>query len=337
MGSYLVLALMMPYGSAVIVGSLTEQHAAQRSGDLLHAFEAAEAGLDEALVQLRSNTQWGGVGPTSFSSMGTYQVTATTYGDAVQLVSTGVASNGSGAQRVLEMWVKMPSTLPDNFFGNAIYTSDTVVLKGKAYAVTGNVVTGDHDTIANAGRITGTITTGDASAHPLPSLQFQQLYDLAQSQGHVYTPARLSQIKKNTDSFPTQFCYSGSIATNDCAPNINYVTADLVLNGNIGTIGGFFVVVGNVLTDPEEEGADTTINGNGQIAGAIYTMGQFNLNGGGSGLNINGGVWAGDTVTFNGGGTISYDAGYQQAIDQIGMQTDVQVVSWRECDPTGCA
>jgi len=114
------------------------------------------------------------------------------------------------------------------------------------------------------------------------------------------------------------------------------VTTDLVLNGDIGTIGGFFVVVGSVLTDPQTV-ESTTINGTGQVLGAVYTTGEFRVNGGGqNGLSVDGGVWAGALARLNGSVTVQHNASYLQAIQALNINPAVQLLVWRECPPSGC-
>lgn len=113
-------------------------------------------------------------------------------------------------------------------------------------------------------------------------------------------------------------------------PNVVYITGDLQLKGSIGTIGGFFVVVGDVINDPDET-EDATINGNGTIEGAIYTRGEFRINGGGGAdLNVNGGIWAGDQVRLNGNAKVAYNAEYMEAIKTLVGEGTPQICSWED-------
>jgi hypothetical protein len=108
-----------------------------------------------------------------------------------------------------------------------------------------------------------------------------------------------------------------------------YILTDLELKGNIGTVGGFFVVVGDVLTNPLGT-YDTQISGNGQIDGCVYTLGTFEINGGGNGLNVLGGIWADREVELNGNATVVYNEDYMKAIKALNINPDVQLLSWRE-------
>ena len=91
------------------------------------------------------------------------------------------------------------------------------------------------------------------------------------------------------------------------------------------------MVVGNVLTDPDAT-ENTTVNGNGTINGAIYSTGNFRINGGGGNLNINGGVWAGNEARVSGNSTLTYNSQYMDAIESLGVGSDVTVISWRELE-----
>lgn len=333
---YLITALLMAYGSLLLARSLTDQRVAHRQRDQLHAFQVAEAGVDEAFHQLRNDFNATVIPTVSLGTNQSYQVTIIQDGDIRTIRSTGTNSEESISSKQVE--VKVQRSIPANFYDNAIYGSSAITLSGNAYAVTGNLLTGSSELLKNFKNVNGKIIY-DASAKPLPKLSFAQLQSLAVSQGNVYDEARLNGIKKGTDHFPASFCYSPPTDPNDlstCTPNINYLKSDLVLNGNVGTIGGFFVVVGNVLTDPSTT-EDATINGNGKVDGMIYTTGQFTVNGGGGGLNVVGGVWAGKEAKVNGNVTIEYDAAYMQAVKNLGVSGDLRVLYWNDCPPSGCS
>ena len=60
------------------------------------------------------------------------------------------------------------------------------------------------------------------------------------------------------------------------------------------------------------------------------------INGGGSGLNIDGAVWAGDIARLNGGATINYNTSYINAVKNLNINADLQLIQWRECASSGC-
>ena len=230
-------------------------------------------------------------------------------------------------------------------FDSAMYAAGGVTLKGT------NCVTGDPPDVAAVthggtysatpgNTIIGAIETGPSS---LPRLDYEILRDIAEDQikpngqNNLYTADDIAAGK----IYPTTFWYTrgddgvdndgdGDVDEEDeWVPNIVYIETNLVLKGDIGTASGFFVVVGDVLTNPSAE-ADTTINGNGLVDGCIYTLGEFRVNGGGAAdLNVNGGVWAED-IRLNGGVNVSYNEAYMDAIELLNIDTKPYISHWRE-------
>ena len=333
--SYLAIAMLVAYGSTLMIRSAIENRAATMKRDLSQAFQWAEAGLDDAMHRLSDPTSGYWSNCTALNAS-VYTVQCTSSDPYRTLRSTGLSSLASLSTTPLSRQVEamLRRFIPPDLYDNALYAAGQIVLNGNAYSVAGDVLSGSEVPITNTDNVVGDIVQ-DPAASPLPALDFAQLYALAQSQGNVYDAARLAQIQQNQDAFPASFCYDGGTAP-DCVPNVNYVTTDLLLNGNIGTIGGLFVVVGNVLTDPEADDQDAILNGNGQVEGVIYTTGQFRINGGGGNLNISGAILAGSTARLNGNCAVDYNAAYLQAIEDLHISPSVQTVFWRECPPTGC-
>ena len=329
---YLVVAILVILSLAVASYALTEFRVSQAHQRGVQAFYVAEAGLDHAISELRNDFTWSdGFSDEPYGDEGSYSVTVEQDGDLQVLTSTGTIAAGvaGGVQRQVQAVVR--KMLLPNFFDNAIYSSGDVIFNGNAYEVQGNVLSGDtNSTIDNTGNVDGNVVY-DETADPLPRFNFEQLYDLASEQGNVYDAERLHDIQTGQDSFPPSFWRTPLTDPTDPTtgvPNVVYVTTDLALNGNIGTIGGFFVVVGDVLTDPSAS-EDATLNGNGIVDGPIYTRGEFRINGGAGRLNINGGVWAGVEARLNGNATVSNNREYMDALRQL-LQADVEVVLWRE-------
>lgn len=325
---YWMLTFLLALSVVVVAYAFSDIRASQRLQANLQALYLAEAGIDQAIAQLRQNYTWtAGFSNVSGGDAGTYSVQVTVLnGDRRLLLVQGNSTMyQTPVQRVLEAVVQ--KSIPEGFFDNIIWASQNFDFNGNAYSVTGNIRHGDLSP-PGTGNVDGTITY-DPAANPLPRLSFQQLYEIAQAQGNVYDAERLSA---GPGVFPDSFWHTPPTDPSDPTtgvPNVNYITTDLVLNGNIGTIGGFFVVVGDVLTDPTSR-EDTTINGNGQIAGAIYTTGDFRVNGGGGGLNVDGGIWGGDEVRLNGNASLTYNLSYMKALESMDISADVQVVSWRD-------
>lgn len=326
--AYGALALLAVFALIVAGSAFTEARIAQAQHAQAQALYLAEAGIDRSIAALRDDPRWtAGFSQEPYGDWGHYSVAVEPSGTQWTLTSVGaVTAGGQSQQRTVT--AVLQRALPANFYGNAIYSADAVTFHGNSYQVTGNVLSGTHTPVGS--RVAGQLLE-DPTANPLPALDYRQLHDLASAQGHVYDAARLQDVQNHRESFPASFWRTPPTDPHDPTtgvPNIIYVTTTLALNGNLGTIGGFFVVVGDVLTDPDDV-EDATINGNGTVQGAIYTRGTFRVNGGGNGLNVNGGVWAGREARLNGNATVQYDRQYMDALQGL-LQADVEMVLWRE-------
>lgn len=329
--AYSVIAVLLVLFLALSVKIIFNRMFTSRNIERTQALHIAEAGLDYALDQLRGNYSWTPSAAAIAFENGEFFISLTTVGPRKRVESKGFIPTQVNyrEQRILEAWMK--EAIPNNFYDNAIYSSGEVDFNGNSYTVDGNVVY--YSEIENPGNVTGTITQ-DEAANPLAMLDFNDLYNKSVAQGNFYNAQRLDDVKHGLDSFPTSFWRTPPIDPlhpETGIPNFVYIEGDLVLSGNVGSLGGFFIVVGDVLNNPSAT-FDATINGNGQIDGCIYTRGIFRVNGGGGGLNVNGGVWSGEEAELNGNATVTYNAGYMAAI-RANISADVQVISWREIMP----
>lgn len=330
--SFLVIIVLTALTIVIFTRSISENNLTRRYTESTNAFWLAEAGINKALDELRNNYSLTGTNlwPTPLNQGG-YSVDIVTEGQNRKVTSHGfIPFSSSRIERLIE--ATMTKYIPPNFYDNSLYCAASIDLNGSSYSVTGDVRYAG--TLDNPGNITGTATQ-DSTISPLALLDFQQLYTISQSQGNVFDDDRLQDVQRGWDSFPASFWYSAPTDPSDPStgvPNIVYVTTDLQLNGNIGTIGGFFVVAGDVITNPLNT-SNTSLNGSGQIEGAIYTRGQFNVNGGGNNLNVNGGIWAGQEITLNGSVGISYNSQYMAALGSLNINADVQIISWKDLNP----
>lgn len=302
-----------------------------RNIERTQAFNIAESGVEYSLVQLRDNYSWSPAASPFSLSNGEFVISISTSGFKKRILSTGFIPSQANyrEKKTIEAWVK--ESIPSNFYDNAIYSSGEIDLNGDSYVVNGNVIY--YSEIDNPENISGTITQ-DPNANPLSMLDFDDLYNKALIQGNIYDADRLDDVKHGLDAFPATFWRAEPIDPQHPetgVPNFVYIEGDLVLNGNVGALGGFFIVVGDVLNNPSVT-YDATINGVGMIDGCVYTRGKFRINGGAGGLNINGGVWAGNEAELNGNTTVNYNADYMAAI-RANVLADVIIISWREVSP----
>lgn len=328
---YMVIGILTILGIGFMARSFCERYATQRQADSINAFWLAEAGINRAIYELEDNFDVSGNDLWSESlSKGGYSVDVQILGDERQVTARGTvpATGPVRAQRIVE--AMMSESIPPNFYDNAVYSAGDIDFNGNSYSVTGDVIYADDADIEHPENINGTVTN-DPQISPLARFDFAELHTISEGQGNVYDVARLFEVQKGNDSFPDSFWYVEPTDPNDPTtgiPNIVYVESDLQLNGNIGTIGGFFIVVGDVVTNPDDE-EDMTINGNGQIDGLIYTRGEFRINGGGGNLNVNGGVWAGEEIRLNGNAHIAHNQDFMAAVDALDV-AGISIITWRD-------
>jgi hypothetical protein len=84
-----VATVFTALGAAFLVRSLNEGLLGSRNADRQSAFYLAEAGIDRALAELKTNSAWAGTGPLSLTT-GAYEVTVTT----LSPTRRGVTSTG---------------------------------------------------------------------------------------------------------------------------------------------------------------------------------------------------------------------------------------------------
>jgi len=312
----------------------TSQHNVAAS----QAMYLAESAAEQAKLALRNNflTAFGDSGTAVFGEGEYfYNIANSPDADATKRLITAYGAipdfDNPTSNRTVEVVVQSDSNLPVNFWDKAIYSAGKITANGNRYTVTGDCITGDkfvhaHDLIPGA-------ETVDPSVAPLTRLNFEYLKALAESQvtagkDNYFTAAELEAGATLPSSF--YFEAPDPLVPGDTGiPNIVFIEGNLTLNGNWPDIGGFLVVVGSILTDPDAT-ADATINGNGTINGVVYTLGEFTVNGGATGINLNGGVFAAETATMNGKTTVTYNQEYMDSIDAMNIPTGLTVLSWNE-------
>ena len=351
---YFVICVLFIFVGVFAFKSIWDAKLTEQYKNRLLAFYCADSAIDKAVSKLPSNT-------TSSSSeflvndagniQGEYAYTISVLesGKRWKVETWGYVPNQASAKatRHLEAYISKKD-LPENFWNNAIYTAGNVRVNGNTYDIKGDVRyagTLMPDPL-DTGLFSGS-SHSDPDVSPLVKLDYTDLRNKAASQiksdgsDNVYTAA---EISSGNPPLPTTFWYTrgddgvdnnGDGVVDDpgeWVPNVVYIETDLILNGNVGTIGGFLLVVGDVRTNPDADSNDTVINGNGMIDGCIYSTGQFRVNGGAGNLNVFGGVWSGsDGVRLNGNVTVEYNKPYMDAIRYIiNPSSIVQAISWRE-------
>ena len=165
--SCVVVALVAAYGSATMVRSLTEQRTAQRSVRLASAFQAAEAGLDSAIANLRTNINWSGVGYTS-TLKGGYDVAITTLSPTLRRVTaTGYyPSNNTAAYGYQRRQVEGTVSVQEPLFNNALFAATTIQLDSGAKTDSYDSSLGSYGgaNVSSDGDV-GSNSTGSSTVH----------------------------------------------------------------------------------------------------------------------------------------------------------------------------
>ncbi len=302
----LVVLVMSVLGGAMFMRNQTQVRMALRHVDNIQSFWLAEAGVNQALINLRGGN-FANIPDTSFGPGGYSVVIGTDISGYRTITSTGFVpfSGVRRSTRIIEAVIYKYNMTPANFYDNALYTAGNVSINGTSYSIDGKVSFGGS--ITDTSNISGG-ATNDAVT-PLPRLSFDQLRQISILQGNYHDSTQLN------GPFPVSFWHSPGV------PNVIFLEGNLTMKGNISA-GGFFVVGGEVVYD-------ATISGNVGIDGAIYTRGRFTINGGGNALNVDGGVWSSNT-TLNGAVEIEYNQEYMNAIRNLNIDTDFQISSWKD-------
>lgn len=326
---YMVIVVLIILGAAFLTRSVSERSITSKYFDSIQAFWLAEAGVNQALFKLRTEgynvlsaiNKWSG----SLGSAGEYSVDlGETSGDGSRKITAHgfvpSVSSANRVERVIEVIVS--KFIPPGFYDNAIYSAGDVSI-GSNCIVNGDVFSGGTVT----GHVNGDTTQNDPILHNngLPLLSFDELQQESEDQGWYDSDTGVT-------TFPDSFWNVAPTSPDDPGiPNVVFVNGDFTLVGGKQVAQGFIVVGGNTVYDAE-------IGGNASIVGCLYTRGNIWFHGGGGKvINVDGGVWAGGTVTMDGNEQINFDppAGhgqdYMKAIKALEINADVQVASpWRE-------
>ncbi|MCG2712120.1 MAG: hypothetical protein L6416_07350 [Candidatus Omnitrophica bacterium] len=340
---FMVIAVVSILLGAFLFRNVWDTKNAVRYKQSIIALHCAEAGLDKAIAKLPTDV----MAESNVALTDNNNQTLGEYAHAIAILEMGkrwrveswgyVPDQGQPQAVVhLEAYISKKD-LPDSFWDNAIYTSGNVRINGVAFDINGDILYAGSllPAILDEDCFTGT-ATNDTSISPFIKLDYDYLRAIAATQikpdgsDNIYTAA---EIVSKFPPLPASFWFDQSDPNPaNWIPNVVYVETDLVLNGNIGTIGGFLVVVGDVISEPDET-TSTTINGNGHIDGCVYSTGEFRVNGGGeTGLSVLGGAWSGsDGVRINGSVDIGYHKPYMDSIRYIiNPSSTVQLISWRK-------
>lgn len=312
----------------------------------MKAFYLAEAAIEHAKDELRSNFN---ANPTTGDSTvftlgdGEYKFTVSTTAnpDQKMVVGTGAVPTIADPDftHVIEVVVEdiPPSTLPDIFEG-ALWASGDLDINGDDRTVDGDIFAGG-DINCNPGSCNG-VNDPDPEQQNDPNYPFYNftleeldaLKAISQAQGNYFAGS------PSASDLPTSFYYQApdpSDPTDKGIPNIVFIENDgldqgtLTLGGNT-TVGGFYVVVGDYMTNQAGGGSVSVLNGTASLDGVIYVMGDFTKNGGGNNTTVDGAVFA-KHIELNGKSRFQYNQDYVDSIENAAIDNGaLESVSWNQ-------
>ncbi|UCC95311.1 MAG: hypothetical protein JSW40_00760 [Candidatus Omnitrophota bacterium] len=362
---FMVIVVLLLLSMAVLTRSVSENRLASRNYENAQTFWLAEAGMNRALDELRADftitaASINGGNPVGFGE-GDYRVASIETIDlnTKRVTVSGYIPSSASPREQRTIVALINQEVPDNFYDNVLYSAGDIDINGAAYSVAAEDTDGDTIPDGPATCYAGNLSTTDDEAgiqgtnnptavSPLPRLDFEQLLAISQGQDNVYDVLPNGDLVEpgtnNDKPLPDDFWFTDPPAPDGVdndgdgevdeegeggVPNVVYINGNLVLNGTI-EVGGFFVVVGDVINNPDEV-FDSTVNGNGTINGCVYTRGEFRINGGGGAdLNLNGGAWSGTQARLNGSVNAAYNRTFMDAVRGLNIDPIAQVTAWQE-------
>ncbi len=356
---YLVSTVFLILVGAVMAYALAEFRSAQRLEASTQALYLAEAGVDDAIVQLRGDSLWLGGGGAQ--GTGTYSVAVESLSATrVRLTSIG---NSSLLQDPMTRTVEaIVQVTPNPLFQYALFGNQSVALHGNAItdsydsskgaygglnkgnqgdvgsnaidaatiSLNGNtVVHGNAVAGPSANPNTAIVTTGNAvitgsrgaesSPFVLPPITIP---------GGLINKGNLSLSGKTTLNLAggtywySSISISGQAKLNFTGPATVYVTGNVSVSGNgVGTASN---KPPNLIINVKDMHT-VSFSGNGNFYGAVYAP-NSSVSTVGNGAMF--GAAIGNTVTINGNGALHYDLALRAAVAGSGSQ--VQFLSWRD-------
>ena len=233
-----------------------------------------------------------------------------------RLVSTGASG---GTTRVIEAYIGASSLNTDTEAG--VNTNSCVNFAGGAFSVTGGMKEGGAGpcTTCNDG-VAGCAAKASDDMVTYLGEDLSEVIDMADETHRCKGPT----CNAPGDDIPS----SGSIDTvvvdwGDAAGD-TYSTLIYIDNsgGNDVTLSGNFTGRGILIVS-----GDLKLSGNLVYEGLVYVLGTLTISGGGSALNVTGGVMANDTVSINGNVTVNYNQ--ETLLDVAKQNSTSEMIVWK--------
>ena len=357
---YAILALLTGYGAALVTHAATELQSAQRSQASLQAMYAAEGGVDQAIVQLRSNPNWAG-GSGALGATTTYAVAVQSLGGNRQrLTVQGSSPLFQGTvSRSVEAIVQ---TTPASLFPGAMFGNQSVEISGNALTdsydsslgpygpgtagtagdVGTNAVASGSVNLSGNAKVKGNATVG-VGGNPSAVIRVTGNATITGTRSSASTPTAMPPVTipggltnrgtlqvngNSTVTLPGGTYWYNQITINGngqlafTGPTTLYLSGQLKIDGNgMATAGNRPPNLVIYVAGHDE----MEITGNGVLYGAVYApQSEAEIKGNGRLF----GAMIGREAVSKGNGAVHYDQALRQAGGGSGNQ--VQVLSWQD-------
>ena len=355
---YMLLPLLLILGGAMVTYAWSDIRASLRTQASTQAFYFAEAGLDNAIVQLRNTGSLSGFPSlTSVGSYGTYSVVAEDLGsNRMRLTSTGTSTYVSDpTTKAVESIVKItPAGLPA--FENGLFGDSSLTMSGNAktdsfnsshgaysagtagangdvatngiIALSGNsTVNGDALVAPTADPETNITTTGNAEVTGTEAAA-----EKTTTLKPIVVPPGLASSGPLTLSGDNQLTLAGGTYRYDSLQisgnaHLSFSGKTTLYVSSIAMSGNSLITGGNLPPNVliYVTGSSLSMSGNAQLYGGIYAPSAAATLSGNA--KLYGAVMA-NTVSLTGNSRTSYDEDVKTTISAGGSSTTVDVLSW---------
>ncbi|MBL7170471.1 MAG: hypothetical protein ISS46_00545 [Candidatus Omnitrophica bacterium] len=345
-----MMLILLSLGMSYLVIARTRARIASNQRAVLKAFYIAEAGLEEAIDELFTDSGWG-VGFTNESfGGGTYNVFLTgSQGETIEITSRGTFGGASRTIRA-EVLVINPANLSE-WIGSAGTGGGNVDFSGSSGTISGVVVVkGDFEA--------GDMDTDDARIiEDFSDLPVIEVY--LDSYKTIADHVAEEDKGKDKDKDGDEETFTPPFKSGETYTGVYYIKGDVVIESNV-TIYGTVVAEGDVNInatnviieaegDSEEEWnpvegypaiiADGTINMDGMtnssITGLVYATDDVKMDGT-SGVTFEGGLIVGKDLAAKDGEDLSISYGleiqppyFTYDRNDVPEESTIYIISWK--------
>ncbi len=280
--SVVILAILLTMSSAIVGYTALQVHAEHQSIDQGQALALAEAGVDKAISQLNTNSNYAGETSTALGN-GQFSVSITTNGNTKQITATGYVPSSANpiATKIVKASVSINTTAIAFNFGVQVGAGGITMNNGSS--ISGNIYS--NGSISGRGTISGSATVAGANSISGVSIGGTAKADSMDNctiTGDAYYASQNS-------------CTVGGIQHSGSAdPAVQPMpvsSAQLTSWESTATAGG--VSNGNMTINGSTTLGPKKITGNLSVSGT---------------LNMTGPIWVVGNITFSNGASLTTDA-----------------------------